>query len=68
MIDEKFIKERAYALWERDDCPDGAANFYWYLTRQQLEAQAGLGAAPIEDVQSVQHKQELDIGLIRVTY
>jgi hypothetical protein len=24
MIDESKIRERAYALWEKDACPDGA--------------------------------------------
>lgn len=39
MIDESTIRERAYALWEKDACPDGAAKFYWHLAREQLEAQ-----------------------------
>ncbi|WP_408600458.1 DUF2934 domain-containing protein [Pseudomonas sp. PLMAX] len=37
MIDETEIRERAYALWEKDACPDGADHFYWYLARDQLE-------------------------------
>lgn len=39
MIEESAIRERAYALWEKDARPEGAAEFYWYLARQQLEAQ-----------------------------
>ncbi|MNI99910.1 hypothetical protein D3C73_1591140 [compost metagenome] len=37
MIDETEIRERPYALWEKDACPDGADHFYWYLARDQLE-------------------------------
>lgn len=40
MIDETSIRERAYALWEKDACPEGASKFYWHLARVQLEAQA----------------------------
>lgn len=40
MIEESTIRERAFALWEKDACPEGAAKFYWYLAREQLEAQA----------------------------
>jgi hypothetical protein len=37
MIDESKIRERAYALWEKDACPDGADCFYWYLAQDQLK-------------------------------
>ncbi|WP_454839938.1 DUF2934 domain-containing protein [Pseudomonas hormoni] len=37
MIDESIIRERAYALWEKDACPEAADLFYWYLAREQLE-------------------------------
>jgi hypothetical protein len=40
MIDESAIRERAYALWEKDACPEGAAKFYWHLAREQLESLA----------------------------
>ncbi|MFP3678533.1 DUF2934 domain-containing protein [Pseudomonas sp. SIMBA_041] len=36
MIDESKIRELAYALSEKDACPDGADCFYWYLARDQL--------------------------------
>lgn len=39
MIDESAIRERAYALWEKDACPEGPAKFYWHLAREQLESQ-----------------------------
>jgi len=37
MIDESIIRERAYALWEKDACPEDADLFYWFLAREQLE-------------------------------
>ncbi|MEB0222937.1 DUF2934 domain-containing protein [Pseudomonas sp. 10S4] len=39
MIDDSAIRERAYALWEKDACPEGAAKFYWHLAREQLLTQ-----------------------------
>lgn len=41
MIDESIIREHAYGLWEKDAYPEDAAEFYWWLAREQLEAQAG---------------------------
>ncbi|WP_415769503.1 DUF2934 domain-containing protein [Pseudomonas sp. LB3P38] len=38
MIEESKIRERAYALWEKDACPEGADLFYWRLAQEQLEA------------------------------
>lgn len=37
MVDESIIRERAYALWEKDACPEGADHFYWYLAQDQLK-------------------------------
>ncbi|WP_408598525.1 DUF2934 domain-containing protein [Pseudomonas sp. PLMAX] len=51
MIDETTIRERAYALWEKDGRPEGAANFYWHLAREQLEA----GARRLHDQDSLDH-------------
>ena len=39
MIDESKIRERAYALWEKDACPEEAALFYWRLAQDQLAAE-----------------------------
>jgi hypothetical protein len=39
MINESKIRERAYALWEKDACPEGAALFYWRLAQDQLAAE-----------------------------
>ena len=39
MINESKIRERAYALWEKDSCPEGAALFYWRLAEDQLAAE-----------------------------
>jgi hypothetical protein len=38
MTDESAIRKRAYALWEKDGYPEGAAKFYWHLARVQLES------------------------------
>jgi hypothetical protein len=48
MIEESKIRERAYALWQKDACPDEAALFYWRLAQNQLEAEVRLSnAAPL---------------------
>lgn len=39
MINESQIRERAYALWEKDYRPDDAAEFYWHLALAQLNAE-----------------------------
>lgn len=59
MIDESSIRERAYALWEKDACPEGAAGFYWHLARAQLEAQVQPMKADICVVEFVGRKNEL---------
>jgi hypothetical protein len=47
MIEESEIRERAYALWEKDARPDGADCFYWYLARDQLETARQLSRGEI---------------------
>jgi hypothetical protein len=48
MIEESKIRERAYALWEKDACPKGADLFYWRLAEEQLEAKVqSINAAPL---------------------
>jgi hypothetical protein len=59
MINESIIRERAYALWEKDACPEGAAGFYWHLARAQLEAQGQPMKADICVVKFVGRKNEL---------
>lgn len=39
MINESQIRERAYALWEKDYRPDDAAEFYWHLASARLNAE-----------------------------
>jgi hypothetical protein len=36
---EDRIRERAYALWESDGKPDGRADQYWEIARQEMEAE-----------------------------
>ncbi|WP_431033561.1 DUF2934 domain-containing protein [Pseudomonas yamanorum] len=38
MTTENNIRDRAYALWEKDSCPADAAEFYWHLASAQLNA------------------------------
>jgi hypothetical protein len=47
MIEESEIRERAYALWEKDARPDCADRFYWYLARDQLETARQLSCGEI---------------------
>jgi hypothetical protein len=46
MIEESKIRERAYELWEKDDCPEGADQFYWRLGQDQLEAETQILTLP----------------------
>jgi hypothetical protein len=38
MTEESDVRQKAYELWERDGCPEGAEEFYWRLAQEQLEA------------------------------
>lgn len=62
MTDKKAIQERAYALWEKDACPEDAADFYWYLAQEQLEeAHARLiGTTSVNEAHSFEHRKDLD--------
>ncbi|ACL61869.1 DUF2934 domain-containing protein [Methylobacterium nodulans] len=42
---EHSIRERAYALWERDGCALGRDEYYWTLAEQELR-QAAPAAEP----------------------
>lgn len=35
-MDENRIRERAYAIWEREGCPDGRHDAHWEQARQEL--------------------------------
>ncbi|WP_405045873.1 DUF2934 domain-containing protein [Pseudomonas canadensis] len=39
MVKESEVRERAYALWQKDARPEGAQEFYWRLAQQQLESE-----------------------------
>jgi hypothetical protein len=40
-VDEQRIRERAYALWEQANCPDGQAEEFWSLAQQEISMQEG---------------------------
>lgn len=35
---EQLMRERAYALWDAEGRPDGKAEEYWEMARQEVEA------------------------------
>ncbi|HYZ62396.1 MAG TPA: DUF2934 domain-containing protein [Acetobacteraceae bacterium] len=37
---EQRIRERAYALWEKEGCPDGRDHEFWERARLMLESEA----------------------------
>lgn len=36
-VREQLIRERAYPLWDADGRPDGRAEEYWEMARQEVE-------------------------------
>jgi hypothetical protein len=36
---EDRVRERAYALWEKDGRPDGRSDEYWRQARSEVEAE-----------------------------
>jgi hypothetical protein len=42
-VDEQRIRERAYALWEQANCPDGQAEEFWSLAQQEISMQQADG-------------------------
>jgi hypothetical protein len=36
---EDRVRDRAYALWERDGRPDGRSDGYWQQARSEVEAE-----------------------------
>lgn len=59
MISESKIRERAYALWEKDYRPDDAAEFYWHLASAQLNAEMTLMKPTSCDTHEEVHDSEL---------
>lgn len=35
-MDEDRIRDRAYAIWEREGCPDGCHEAHWAQARREL--------------------------------
>ena len=35
-MDEDRIRDRAYAIWEREGCPDGRHDAHWEQARREL--------------------------------
>ena len=36
---EQEVRERAYAIWEREGCPEGRADQFWLMAEQELLAE-----------------------------
>lgn len=36
-MDEDRIRDRAYAIWEREGCPDGRHEAHWEQARRELQ-------------------------------
>ena len=36
---QEKVRERAYALWEREGCPEGRAEQFWLVAEQELRAE-----------------------------
>ena len=39
-ISEEMVRERAQAIWQREGCPDGAAERHWTMAQTELQAEA----------------------------
>ncbi|MBU3055793.1 DUF2934 domain-containing protein [Pseudomonas indica] len=39
MVDDSEIRQRAYALWEKQGRPEGSAERFWAQAREQLQAE-----------------------------
>ncbi|MGX7703408.1 DUF2934 domain-containing protein [Methylobacterium sp. Gmos1] len=46
---ETSIRERAYALWERDGCAPGRDEHYWRLAEQELTREELRAEAPVAE-------------------
>jgi hypothetical protein len=44
---EEKVRERAYAIWERQGCPDGRAEQFWLMAEEELLAE---GQAPAPEM------------------
>ena len=39
-ISEQMVRERAQAIWQREGCPDDAAERHWAMAEAELHAEA----------------------------
>ena len=47
---QQRVRELAYAVWEREGCPEGASEQHWYMAEQELRAEdQGRVATPATD-------------------
>ncbi len=44
-ISEQMVRERAQAIWQREGCPDDAADRHWAMAEAELQAEAAEHAA-----------------------
>lgn len=44
-IPEELVRERAQAIWQREGCPDDAAERHWAMAETELQAEAAESSA-----------------------
>lgn len=55
--DEERIRQRAYALWEEQGCPDGCAEVHWHAAEAELAGTvAEAGTRSKEDVSTTKRR------------
>jgi hypothetical protein len=40
-LDASTVAQRAYAIWQREGCPDGRAMEHWFRAEAELAAEVG---------------------------
>ena len=65
---EEKVRERAYAIWEREGRPEGQAERHWAQVEEELRAEErgadASAAAPSPDVERVGHRDLLTMGIV----
>ena len=55
-ISEEMVRERAQAIWQREGCPDDAAERHWAMAEAELQAESAersaTPTAPLNDAGS----------------
>lgn len=59
---DEHIRERAYALWQADGCPEGKSDAYWVIAEQQVRAAESQPHESNQDI--VMDDGEGEIGVI----